>query len=92
MDKTKERELHHREELLTRCIPAAGPQLDSKVKFTFLGCWEECCPLGLWIRPVDYKSGSTDGDWDTHLPEISTALTRSTQTLCLNHTCIDQIY
>lgn len=36
-------------------------QLDSKVKFTFLGCEEERCPLGSWARSEDYKSGNTWG-------------------------------
>lgn len=36
-------------------------QLDSKVKFTYLGCEEEHCPLGSWTRSEDYKSGKTWG-------------------------------
>lgn len=41
--------------------------LDSKVKLTFLGRWEECCPLGLWTRSEDYESGISEGGWDALL-------------------------
>lgn len=36
-------------------------QLDSKVKFTLLGCKQEHCPLGTWTRSEEYKSGNTWG-------------------------------
>lgn len=58
--------VHLKQDILTANTPAFL-LLDSKVKFTFLVCWEECCPLGLWTRSEDYKSVVMEEDWDSQL-------------------------